>query len=64
MKGYLSAVVIVLADENQSIISHCPSSAEYRPTPWIFNRLFMTTLGIVFRSLPKILFQRVRLSGQ
>ncbi|CAF3427152.1 unnamed protein product [Rotaria socialis] len=46
-------------EENKFLINQCPSFAEYRPTPWIFNRHLMTILGVLFRPLPRIVFERI-----
>jgi len=61
IKRYPSTIIMIPTEENQFIIDQCPSFNEYRPTPWIFNGHFMTVLGVLFRSLPKIIFQRILL---
>jgi predicted alpha/beta-fold hydrolase len=61
IKRYPSTIIMIPTEENQFVIDQCPSFHEYRPTPWIFNGHFMTILGVLFRSLPEILFQRILL---
>jgi predicted alpha/beta-fold hydrolase len=61
IKRYPSTIIMIPTEENQFIIDQCPSFNEYRPTPWIFNGHFMTVLGVIFRSLPEIIFQRILL---
>jgi predicted alpha/beta-fold hydrolase len=62
IKRYPSTIIMIPTEENQFLIDQCPSFKEYRPTPWIFNGHLMTILGVLFRSLPNILFQRILLS--
>ncbi|CAF2486870.1 unnamed protein product [Rotaria sp. Silwood2] len=61
LKRYPSTIITVPTEENQFIIDECPSFKEYRPTPWIFNGHLMTVLGVIFRPLPNLLFQRILL---
>jgi predicted alpha/beta-fold hydrolase len=61
IKRYPSTIIMIPTEENQFIIDQCPSFNEYRPTPWIFNGHLMTILGVLFRPLPKIVFQRILL---
>lgn len=61
IKRYPSTIIMIPTDENEFIVNECPSLKEYRPTPWIFNGHLMTILGVIFRSLPEVLFQRVLL---
>jgi len=61
IKRYPSTIIMIPTEENQFIVNQCSSFNEYRPTPWIFNGHLMTIFGVLFRSLPKILFQRVLL---
>ncbi|CAF0933570.1 unnamed protein product [Adineta steineri] len=61
IKRYPSSIIMVPTEENQFIIDHCPSFNEYRPTPWIFNGHLMTVFGVLFRPLPKIIFERILL---
>jgi predicted alpha/beta-fold hydrolase len=48
--------------ENKFLINQCPSFAEYRPTPWIFNGHLMTIFGALFRPLLPISFERILLT--
>ncbi|CAF3275097.1 unnamed protein product [Rotaria socialis] len=59
IKRYPSSITMVPTEENKFIVDQCPSFNEYRPTPWIFNGHFMTVFGVIFRSLPNVLFQRI-----
>lgn len=52
---------MVPTEENRFLLAQCPSFAEYRPTPWIFNGHLMTVLGVIFRPLPNISFHRILL---
>ncbi|CAF1208849.1 unnamed protein product [Rotaria sordida] len=61
IKRYPSTIIMIPTEENQFIINKCPSFKEYRPTPWIFNGHFMTILGVMFRPLPNVLYQRILL---
>ncbi|CAF4194082.1 unnamed protein product, partial [Rotaria socialis] len=58
IKRYPSTIIMQSTEENKFLINQCPSFAEYRPTPWIFNRHLMTILGVLFRPLPRIVFER------
>jgi uncharacterized protein len=59
MKRYPSTIIMIPTEINQFIIEQCPSLTEYRPTPWIFNGHVMTILGVIFRPLPNISFNRI-----
>jgi predicted alpha/beta-fold hydrolase len=61
LKRYPSTIIMIPTEENKFLIDQCPSFNEYRPTPWIFNGHLMTILGVLFRSLPEILFHRILL---
>jgi predicted alpha/beta-fold hydrolase len=49
-------------EENKFLFNQCPSFAEYRPTPWIFNRHLMTIFGVLFRPLSPMSFERILLT--
>ncbi|CAF4346697.1 unnamed protein product [Rotaria magnacalcarata] len=59
IKRYPSTIIKQSTEENKFLINQCPSFAEYRPTAWIFNRHLMTILGVLFRPLPPISFERI-----
>ena len=59
LKNYRSIILMMPTEENRFIVQECPSFEEYRPTPWIFNSHIMTVLGVVFRPLPDLSFQRI-----
>ncbi|CAF0775336.1 unnamed protein product [Adineta ricciae] len=61
IKKYPSTIIMIPTEENQFILNQCPSFSEYRPTPWLFNSHLMTVFGVLFRALPKIIFQRILL---
>jgi predicted alpha/beta-fold hydrolase len=60
-KQYPSTIITQLTKENQYLIDQCPSLVEYRPTPWIINGHFMTVLGVIFRPLLALTFERITL---
>jgi len=59
VKRYPSTIIMQSTQENKFLINQCPSFAEYRPTPWIFNGHLMTILGVLLRPLPSISFERI-----
>ena len=62
VKRYPSIIIMQPTDKNRFLINQCPSFAEYRPTPWIFNGHLMTMFGALFRPLPSISFERILLT--
>lgn len=62
VKRYPSTIIMHSTKENRFLVEQCPSFAEYRPTPWIFNGHLMTIFGVLFRPLPSLTFERVLLS--
>jgi predicted alpha/beta-fold hydrolase len=62
VKRYPSTIIMQLTKENNFLINQCPSLAEYRPTPWLFNGHLMTVFGVIFRPLPQLSFERILLT--
>ena len=62
VKRYPSTIIMQSTEENKFLLNQCPSFAEYRPTPWIFNGHLMTIFGTLFRPLLPISFERILLT--
>jgi predicted alpha/beta-fold hydrolase len=62
LKRYPSTIIMQSTDKNQFLFDQCPSFAEYRPTPWIFNGHLMTIFGVLFRPLLPLSFERILLT--
>jgi predicted alpha/beta-fold hydrolase len=62
VRRYPSTIIMQSTKENKFLINQCPSFAEYRPTPWIFNGHLMTIFGTLFRPLLPISFERILLT--
>ncbi|CAF1451191.1 unnamed protein product [Adineta steineri] len=61
IKRYPSMIIMQSTKENEFLINQCPSFVQYRPTPWIFSGHLMTILGVFFRPLPSLSFERILL---
>jgi predicted alpha/beta-fold hydrolase len=62
VKRYPSTIIMQSTEKNQFLFNQCPSFAEYRPTPWIFNGHLMTILGTLIRPLLSLSFERILLT--